>query len=160
MNTTAKRYVTVEEPSPALDIIADLQLWLEEIHDLLPHIRKRSEQIADVVGETHSFVSTLRLRLENIEGSLRSLEERLPSVSPMNPMKREDLIAFFHKEILEGKSYRELRGVTEKAIVDAALETTEGNRTKAAKRIGLSRFGLQKVRNRLIEEPTQHPERS
>jgi DNA-binding NtrC family response regulator len=50
---------------------------------------------------------------------------------------------------IEGRSLRDQLDDLERVLVRAALESTQGNQTQAAKRLGVSRFGLAKTLKRL-----------
>ena len=106
--------------------------------------------------ELDHTIATLQLRLEQVNDLLPSLQRRASAfqVDDMNGLVR------YFKTILETEtprpSYDELKDRFGACIALAALEITDGNITQAAKMLKLSRFGLQKIIQRMKKgsEPT------
>lgn len=150
----------------------DLYYRLNVVTLQLPPLRERREDIPLLVayflekystGEprTISAPALHRLRHYGWPGNVRQLENE---VRRMVVLGGEELTAAdLSQEVLsdsldlpEARTLKEKVDLLERRLVVEALEQALGNRTRAAETLGLSRFGLQKMIQRLeIQLPTK-----
>jgi serine/threonine-protein kinase PknK len=148
----------------------DLFYRLSVLPIRLPPLRERRSDIAELVRffvERHGAGSNARITeqalsyLENhpLPGNVRQLENLVRRALILSPERIE--LAHVASAAPDSKgsaavapsgdarSLREQLDDLERVLVRAALESTHGNQTQAAKRLGVSRFGLAKMLKRL-----------
>lgn len=142
----------------------DLYYRLHVVQLNLPPLRERPEDIEALVrhflrlhGDEHKTISKgalARLSSFSWPGNIRQLENE---VRRMLVLGGDELTAAdLSPEVLRGSedapqatTLREKVDALERRLLVDALEQTSGNRTRAAEILGLSRFGLQKMAQRL-----------
>ncbi|TPV93992.1 MAG: GAF domain-containing protein [Myxococcales bacterium FL481] len=150
----------------------DLFYRIQVVKIDLPALRDRREDLPDLIahflarhgGERlHVGAHAMRLLLGyGWPGNVRELENEVQRWVALaeDKIRPDDLSAGIRAAIegeLEDPDDLNLRSRVdrlERALIDRALERTEGNQTRAAALLGLSRFGLQKKLRRLQLEAT------
>jgi transcriptional regulator with GAF, ATPase, and Fis domain/tetratricopeptide (TPR) repeat protein len=148
----------------------DLFYRLSVLPIRLPPLRERRSDVAELVRfflERHAPSPGARITeqaltyLENhpLPGNVRQLENLVRRALILSPERIELAhvanagpgapAALVPSSLGEGRSLREQLDDLERVLVRAALESTQGNQTQAAKRLGVSRFGLAKMLKRL-----------
>ncbi len=144
----------------------DLYYRLNVVKLQLPALRERVEDIPDLVlhfierfasGEKRGISESALYRLSNFSwpGNVRQLENEVRRMLVFGGEEltaadlSSDLLNSTNASGLNASTLKEKVGVLERQLVLEALEEARGNRTKAAAALGLSRFGLQKMTQRL-----------
>jgi transcriptional regulator with GAF, ATPase, and Fis domain len=148
----------------------DLFYRLSVLPIRLPPLRERRSDVAELVRhflERHATTPGARITeqaltyLENhpLPGNVRQLENLVRRALILSPERIELAhvasaapglpTAPTTGSTIEGRSLRDQLDDLERVLVRAALESTQGNQTQAAKRLGVSRFGLAKMLKRL-----------
>ncbi|HSC87091.1 MAG TPA: sigma 54-interacting transcriptional regulator, partial [Polyangiaceae bacterium] len=152
----------------------DLYYRLNVIVLSVPPLRERPEDILPLAeyflalhsaDASRSFSPAVRsrLRAHTWPGNVRQLENEVRRLVVLG--EREIVLGDLSPDLLpavleapEGASLRDQVDALERRLVVEALESTRGNRTRAAELLGLSRFGLQKMIERLsIAAPSLRP---
>lgn len=146
----------------------DLYYRLNVVEVRLPPLRERREDILPLIehflekhgeGEARSLSKAALARLVDFPwpGNVRQLENEVRRALVLGSY--EISAADLSPEILEGSiaspqpvTLREKVDALERRLVTEALEEAAGNRTRAAQALGLSRYGLQKMIQRLSIE--------
>jgi len=138
--------VVVLELPPLRDRKEDIK---ELIHHLIPRINKKLEKnVESVEPEVYH-----RLLSYDWPGNIRELENVLESAINLTEGKAltlKDIPARFVKNLMNSKgtedprhlSLKAISSSTEKQVIDAALEVTDGNRTETAILLNISRTAL------------------
>jgi transcriptional regulator with GAF, ATPase, and Fis domain len=150
----------------------DLFYRLNVIHLRVPALRERPEDILPLAehflrlharGQDRAFSPAVRARLRAFAwpGNVRQLENEVRRLVVLGDtlissadLSLELLPAL--GEAAPGASLKEQVDALERRLVAEALEATGGNRTRAAEALGLSRFGLQKMIERLAIPTSQN----
>lgn len=148
----------------------DLFYRLNVVSLRVPPLRERREDIAPLVahfmqrysrrdGESQSRslsdVALTRLVQFDWPGNVRQLENEVRRMLVLGGQRLSaldlspEIVGAAPATESEPTTLREKVDALEKRLVAEALETTGGNRTKAAELLGLSRYGLQKMTARL-----------
>ncbi len=143
----------------------DLYYRLDVVTLRLPPLRERRQDIVLLVDhflakysgdEPRSISSAALHRLSQFSwpGNVRQLENEIRRMVVLGG--KELTVADLSPEVLsessdvpEARTLKEKVDVLERRLVQEALEEARGNRTRAAAALGLSRFGLQKMIQRL-----------
>jgi len=143
----------------------DLFYRLHVIHLRVPPLRERPADILPLAehflrvhgaGQKRSFSPAVRLKLQSYgwPGNVRQLENEIRRLVVLaeNEIVLGDLSPELGVGAAEAPLGSGLKGqvdALERRLVVEALETTRGNRTRAAEVLGVSRFGLSKMMVRL-----------
>jgi len=152
----------------------DLYYRLNVVRIVLPPLRERREDIPELVQHFFAQYSPdeeriiseptmRRLSTFSWPGNVRQLENEVRRMLVLggSQLTTADLSPEVLSDSDEGQEAYTLRqkvDVLERRLVVEALEQAQGNRTRAAEILGLSRFGLQKMTQRLeIQLPKNPP---
>lgn len=153
----------------------DLYYRLNVVTLQLPPLRERREDIAELIrhfiqkysgGHTRDVSPAAVSLLANFSwpGNVRQLENEVRrmlvlggeqiTAADLSPEIQNDEVAGF-----EAKTLREKVDALERRLVIEALHQERGNRTRAAEVLGVSRFGLQKMTQRLGIDLSRNPQK-
>ena len=143
----------------------DLFFRISVVRLVVPPLRDRREDVSLLVdhffrrhgaqqGRTISPTAVAHLRAFSWPGNVRQLENEVRRLLVLGgrEIRATDLspeIVASNGGFAKPTTLREKVDVLERKLLLEALESCEGNRTRAAEALGISRFGLQKMSQRL-----------
>jgi transcriptional regulator with GAF, ATPase, and Fis domain len=148
----------------------DLYYRIHVVRVTLPALRERPADIPELIAhflQRHAAGRTLQiepaalraLRSHAWPGNVRELENEVQRWGALceDTVSERDLSPAIVGRVDEGIDPDDLQirprvERLERELIERALERTEGNQTRAAELLGLSRYGLQKKLRRLTEE--------
>lgn len=144
----------------------DLYYRLAVVNLKMPALRERAEDIPELVahfvrkyGDPNHPPRIDRKTLAVLSqhawpGNVRQLENEIRralvlSDGPLRPEHLSPALTGEAPAVTTGTNLREHTDALERRLIQSALDQTKGNQTHAAKLLGVSRFGLQKMLKRL-----------
>jgi len=144
----------------------DLYYRLAVVNLKMPALRERAEDIPELVahfvrkyGDPNHPQRIDRKTLAVLSqhawpGNVRQLENEIRralvlSDGPLRPEHLSPALTGEASVVATGSNLREHTDALERRLIQSALDQTKGNQTQAAKLLGVSRFGLQKMLKRL-----------